>query len=73
MCVCVCSHAQHGVHRVGGHDVRDHHRPAALAPGGDDLLLQEDRRGRRGSAQSQRVSNTPHTQTQLERLAVNSN
>lgn len=55
------SDPQHGVHPVRGDDVRLHHRPAGLAGGGDDLLLQEDRRSGRGSAEGERVSNAQHS------------
>uniref|UniRef100_A0A3P8VKV4 Sodium channel regulatory subunit beta-1 n=1 Tax=Cynoglossus semilaevis TaxID=244447 RepID=A0A3P8VKV4_CYNSE len=47
--VDVFSHQGDGFHRLRGHDVRVHHRPAGLAPHRDDLLLQEDSSSRRGS------------------------
>lgn len=50
------SHQRNGLHPVRGDDVRLHRRAAVLAVGGDDLLLQEDRGGRRGSSAGERVS-----------------
>lgn len=47
--VDVFSHQGDGFHRLRGHDVRVHHRPAGLASHRDDLLLQEDSSSRRGS------------------------
>ncbi|MEQ2191864.1 hypothetical protein XENOCAPTIV_003552 [Xenoophorus captivus] len=56
-----CSHQRYSFHRVRGHDVRVHHRAAALAPHRDDLLLQKDLCSwggsvTRGSVRSPRLS-----------------
>lgn len=40
------SDTRYGLHRFGGNDVRVNHRAAAVAVGGDDLLLQKDLCGR---------------------------
>ena len=50
------SHQRNSFHRVGGDDVRVHHRLAGLAPHRDDLLLQEDLSGWGRSFTGERVS-----------------
>lgn len=47
---------RHGFHRVRGHDVRVHHRPAGVAPHRDDILLQENSSSRGGGAKGSCVS-----------------
>lgn len=48
------SHQAPGLHLVRGDDVRFHHRAAGVAGDRDDLLLQEDLGGGRGSSERER-------------------